>query len=144
MIAVYSVLLVLLNVVKFLIYRRARTLEKKYTRLSLATRKLAERPNGRQGNSNRHDVFTHARQQFELGKLVHRRDRVEAKYFAWQARNEKFARVVNAVKAWKGKKLPYLCGVADVSLVLYLVDYLGLGRIDLSQLAQTISTLIAK
>jgi hypothetical protein len=140
MIALYTLIVVLLGVVSFLVAWRAKALEKKFSRVSLAAAKLSTLP--LKSGTGRGDVCQSAKQQFELGRLVHLRDRLEGKYFRWQKLAEKVTRMVKSVRQWKGRKLPYTFGVIDVSALLYLVDRLGLAFIDLSQLAEMASSLL--
>jgi hypothetical protein len=143
MIVLYSVSLALLRSVLFLVSRRVRVLERKYTRVSLAAGKLVQQPVLRPGNS-RADLCQSARQQYELGRLVQRRDWLESRHFAWQVRQEKLSKQVKRMQDWKGRKLPYLLGITDVTLGLWGMDSVGLARIDFSQLLQTFQTLLAQ
>lgn len=144
MIALYTLALAFLRLVAALVQRRAKRLERKYTRVSLATAKLAGQPLPRQGNHGRADPYLSARQQYELGRLVCQRDRLEAKHFAWQLRHERVARLANSLRHWKGRRLPYVAGIIDVALALFLIEQAGQGTVDLSQLFQTASELIAR
>jgi hypothetical protein len=142
MILLYSAILLILGVVNFLIARRVKSLEKKFSRVSLATSKLANQPL-RPGGS-RADMCASAKQQFDLGKLVHQRDRLEAKYYGWQKVSDRMTRWVKGARAWKGRKLPYTFGVIDVSMLLYAVDRFGLGQVDLSHLLQMIQSAVTR
>jgi len=144
MIALYTVILLLLGVVAFVVRLRAKTLERKFSRLALTVTQLAGQAPHRSGNSGRAEACLAAKHQFELGQLIQKRDRFEGKYFRWQHTAEKFSKWVKAVRAWKGRKLPYTFGVIDVSVLLYLVDHFGLGRVDLTSLADTISKLLTR
>ena len=139
MILLYTLLVVLVGLVHFLVARRAKALEKKFSRVSLATAKLATL--GPRAGNSRADLCVSARQQFELGRLVVQRDRLERKYFRWQHAGERLSRLVARLRQWKGKKLPYTMGVLDVSTALYFVDRYGLGHVDLSAIVQALSTL---
>ena len=59
---------------------------------------------------------------------MNRRDRAEARHFAWQAGAEGLDRWARRLRDWKGRKLPYTMGVVDVWLVLTLIDHLGVGQ----------------
>ena len=144
MIILYTVLLTFLRAVAFVLRRRARALERKYLHIARAADKLAQQPVHRPGNANRPDPYKSARQQFELGRLVHLRDRVEARHFAWQLRHEKFSKRVKALQQWKGRRLPYLLGALDLALVLLAVDHFGLGTVDLTPLDQTLRALLTR
>lgn len=140
MILLYTSVLLLLGILHFLVARRAKSLEKKFSAVSLAAAKLAGQP--RPGNGGRGDACSFAKHQFELAKLAFQRDKLESKYCHWQHCGEKLGNAVKAVRHWKGRKLPYTFGVVDVSMLLYAVDRLGLAYIDLSQLVETVSAAI--
>ena len=125
MILLYSTLIFLLGAAQFLIGRRARSLEKKYMRVAQETDALVKQSAYKDGNSNKADPCMMAKRQYLLGQFVQKRDRVEAKYTAWQEWAEKFGHWVARVKSWKGKKLPYTFGAVDVTCVLGVIDYLG-------------------
>jgi hypothetical protein len=125
MILLYSSLIFVLGAVKFLIGRRVKALEKKYARVAKEADQTLKQSIFKEGNSTRLDPYVTAKRQYMLGLLAQKRDRVEAKYAAWQEFADKFGRYVAHVKSWKGKKLPYTFGAVDVACVLGLVDYLG-------------------
>ena len=125
MILLYTSLVVVLAVVKFLVASRARSLEKKYARVAKEADNLIRQPLFREGNSSRIDPYASAKRQYLLGHLTQKRDRLEEKYTAWQERAERFGRYLSNVRSWKGKKLPYTLGALDVMFVLGLLDYLG-------------------
>src|SRR5260370_9496068 len=128
MILIYSSVLLVLGVVKFLIVRHAKALEKKYVRVAKEADTLLKQPSHREGNSSRIDPYVAAKRQYLLGLLAQKRDRVEAKYAAWQVFSEKFGRFVCGVQRWKGRKLPYTFGAADVACLLRPIDYLGVSE----------------
>lgn len=140
MIVLYSALLLFLGGLRWLVQRRARALERAYTKVALNVEKLAQQPLRRQGNSGRPDPYQSARQQYELGRLVQRRDTLEARHFAWQHRADRLGRLIQSWHSCKGRTLPYALGALDVSVFLYAVDQLGLGTVDLSQLMELIQT----
>lgn len=128
MIFLYTLLVVLLGTAHFLVKRRVAALEKKYARAAKEADTLLRQSNVRDGNSNRLDPCQAAKRQFLLGQAAQKRDRVEAKYSAWQHASERTGKLVARLKNWKGKKLPYTLGVLDVAGALALVDYLGFGQ----------------
>jgi hypothetical protein len=125
MIFLYSTFVVLLGIAGFLTRRRAKTFEARYTRVAREADQVLRQKDFRDGNSNRQDPYLAAKKQYQLGVLAQKRDRIEARYTAWQARAEKIGRFTARVRSWKGRKLPYVFGVLDVASVLALVDYLG-------------------
>jgi hypothetical protein len=145
MILLYTLALFLLGVIKMLIGWRVAFLERRYTRAALAVVKLLREPAFRDGNGNRGDVGQSAKRQYQLGVLVQQRDYLEAKHDRWQLRAEKIGAAVNAVRSWKGRKLPYTLGVLDVSGLLYLIDYLGAGEYaNVRHLVQMATALFTK
>jgi hypothetical protein len=128
-ILLYSSFVFVLGVAKFLIGRRVKALEKKFGRVAKEADALVKQPSFREGNSNRIDPYVVAKRQYLLGLLAQKRDRVEAKYAAWQIFSEKFGRFVGRVQGWKGRKLPYTLGAVDVAFVLGVIDYLGFSEV---------------
>jgi len=128
MILFYTLLMLLLGMVKLLLSVRARGLERKFTRVSAAVDQLLRQPDHKPGNSNKVDPCASAKRTLMLGQLVEQRDRVEAKYFAWQRSADRVAHCISVVREWKGKKLPYTLGAVDVWMLLSLVDYFGVAQ----------------
>jgi hypothetical protein len=127
MLFLYVSLILLLLVARFLIRRRVVGLERKYARAARQTDELFREPRpARPGNSNKPpDPYLVARQAYVLGQAVERRERVEAKYIAWQKFADRFGGLVAGLRGWKGRKLPYAVGVLDVLLAAGVLDYLG-------------------
>ncbi|MGE3803287.1 MAG: hypothetical protein AB7K24_01295 [Gemmataceae bacterium] len=124
MILFYSLLIVCLSVMAWALNRRVAALENKFGQAAVVVDKLAEEMDVKPGNRSR-DPCVQARQQFRLGQLVEKRDRIEEKYTAWSERAERFAGWLARVKEWKGRKLPYTFGALDMSALFYLIDRLG-------------------
>lgn len=124
MILLYTTLILVLSTVLFLVKRRAARLERHYARLANEASTLLPSPSHR-GNGKDLDPGETARRQYELGLAVQKRDRIEARYTAWQESTEKLERVRQRLRAWKGKTLPYTFGILDVTGLLGLLDYLG-------------------
>ena len=144
MILLYSFVLGLLGGVKFVLARRANSLGRAYSALSQAVQKRLKASNHKPGNAA-FDPCALAKNQFELGVLVQKRDRAEAKHFAWQARAEKVGRWLEGLRSWKGRKLPYTLGVVDVWLALAAVDQLGVGEfVSARRLYDLVVTLLAQ
>lgn len=131
MIFMYTVVLLVLGLVKVIVARRAAYLEGKYVRAANDAARLAHLASLKPGNasSSRDQWAENAKRQYELGQLVLKRDRLETKHYAWQLWADRLARWVSRVRHWKGQKLPYTMGVLDVWLVLYGLDYLGFGQV---------------
>lgn len=125
MIFFYTFLLLSLGAVKLLIDRRAARLERKYERTAKDADRLLREPVFRMGNASKPDLCQSAKRYYQLGGVVQRRDRLEAKYAAWQARADRLGAWVTRLRAWKGVKLPYTFGALDVSCLLYAIDYFG-------------------
>jgi hypothetical protein len=145
MIVLYSLLLLLLGVVKFLIDRRAASLERKHARLAKETHTLLHGSNPREGNSGKPDPYLNARRQYLLGALIQKKERLEARCLSWRGFAEKYARWVKGVRGWKGKVLPYTFGVIDVGCLLHLMDYYGAGQYtSLPVLVEHVRTLLSR
>lgn len=143
MIVLYTVLLLAAGALKFLIGRRARSLEGRYVQAAVAAGNLAREPIHRPGSKL--DPCEIARRQYQLGSLVQRRDRLEARYHCWQQKAERLGKFVALLKHWKGKKLPYTMGVVDVSFLMYLVDRLGMGEYaSVARLVQLATTYLSR
>ena len=129
MILFYTLVLFLLVAVKFLTARRAAALERKFSRVALTAEKLIREPVYRAGNGSLMDPYQVAKRQFQLGLLIQKRDRLEGKCMTWQKLAEGVERVADSVRSWKGRKLPYTFGALDVSMLLALIDYFGVGEV---------------
>jgi len=127
MILLYTLMLIALATVSYLVKLRAARLEHKYARVALECDRLASQQLFKEGNSNRIDACKSARRQYELGQLVDKRERLESKHFRWQLLADKLNRWLTRLRAWKGRKIPYTLGAVDVWLVMSVVDKLGVG-----------------
>jgi hypothetical protein len=114
-----------LTALRKLLARRAARLERKYTAAALEAETLAKQMQTRPGNASHADVLTTARRQYEIGRLVQNRDRLETRYAVWQNRADRAAKLENRLANWKGRTVPYLLGVADVILVLFALGRAG-------------------
>jgi hypothetical protein len=145
MIFLYSVLLLVLGTLRLVVQRRATSLGRAYSALAEAVQKRLRETLYKPGNGGKTDVCQAAKVQFELGSLVARRDRVEAKHFAWQHRADKLGRWVTTLRTWKGKKLPYTLGAVDIWLALSAVDALGVGEfVSARRLIDLVTGLLAQ
>ena len=114
MILLYAFLALLLGAGVLLAGLRTRILERRYVRAAEAADKLAAQLNLRGGNCNLPDPLKTAKRQFELGRLVEFRDRIEEKYDVWEARAEACRRRRNSLLTRKGRFAPYAFGVVDM------------------------------
>ena len=145
MIFLYTFLLVFLGAIKMLIDRRVAALERKYSRAARESDNLVREPWYKGGNSNRPDPAQAAKRQYLLGLMVQKRERLEGKYAVWQDRAERLGKLVARIRGWKGKTLPYTLGVVDVSFVLYLIDYFGVGQyVSAHNLVRWVTALISR
>ena len=145
MILVYALLILLLVVARYVIVRRVASLERKYVRVARSTDELLKAQAPRPGNSGKPDPYAAARQAYRLGQAVERRERVEARYCAWQKFAERFGARVAQVHGWKGRKLPYLVGALDVLLILGTLDYLGYReRLSAQAVVDFVTSLVSK
>jgi hypothetical protein len=141
MILLYLSLLLLLGLLRLLVAVRVRLLEKKYARAARDAQVLAQQSAYKPGNGSRVDPYASAKQQYQLGSLVHKRDRAEARYAAWQASSEKLGRLLLRIRSFKGRFVPYVFGAVDVVLVLALLSLLGHG--DLNPVARLVERITA-
>lgn len=145
MILLYTLLLVFLGALKLVLDRRVASLERKYSRTAREADNLVREPLYKGGNSNRPDPAQIAKRQYLLGRLVQKRERLEGKYTAWQDRADRLAKLVARIRGWKGKTLPYTLGIVDVSMVLYLIDYFGVGHyLSAPNLVRVVTALISR
>jgi hypothetical protein len=145
MILLYTFLVFFLVAVKVLTDRRVAGLERKYAKTAGKVDQLWRVPVFKEGSNTRLDPCLMAKRQYQLGLLVQKRDQLEGKHEAWQARADRVARWLRRVRGWKGKKLPYTFGVVDVSLLLYLIDQLGVAQyVGMRHLAQQVVALISR
>jgi hypothetical protein len=141
MIILYTSLLVLLVGARFLVRRRAASLERKYAAVLKQAHALLREPLPREGNSGRNDAYQTAKRNFQLGAIAQKKEALEARHAAWQGRADRLGRWVQSVRAWKGRKLPYLLGGVDVFSALCVLEYLGVGdRFSPRHLAQLVTT----
>jgi hypothetical protein len=133
---------------RFVVNRRVAQLEKKYIRAADAADHLLAETIAKDGGrveqpltiagvpvqkrtmvkEVRPDAAQMAKRHYLLGLVVQKRDRLEEKHLAWERRADKLNALVERVRAWKGRKLPYTLGVLDVSTLMYLIDRYGLGE----------------
>jgi hypothetical protein len=141
MILLYTSLIIVLGLAKFLIGRRVASLEKKYIRVAKEADALVKQSTFRDGNGSRVDPYATAKRQYQIGLLAQKRDRVEAKYAAWQKTADRFGRYVTNLRSWKGKTLPYTFGAVDVVFILGAIDYFGFGQyVSVRALVQLITS----
>jgi hypothetical protein len=141
MIILYTSLLVLLMGTRFLVKRRAAGLERKYAAVLKQANALLREPSHREGNSGKADAYQTAKRNFQLGAIAQKKETLEARHAAWQGRADRLGRWVQSVRAWKGRKLPYLLGGIDVFSVLCVLEYLGLGdRLSPRHVVQLVTT----
>lgn len=126
MLLIYTLVVVLLGTVHFVLRRRVASLEKKFTRVASQAGHFARQTLPKEGNGKQSDPLLVAKRQYELGRLVQQRDRLEARHHVWLGRTEKFGRLLTALRGWKGRTLPYTFGALDVYGVFHLIDNLGL------------------
>ncbi len=124
MIPLYALLRAVLAGVKAVFASKASRLERKYTKAALAAEALARQLQTKPGNGHL-DPFATAKSHYEFGRLVDNRDRLEEKFLAWQGRADGVGRAAKKLADWKGRAVPYLCGVIDLGVVLAALHLLG-------------------
>jgi len=144
MFLVYTLVLLLLVVVRFVVARRVAALEKKYIRIARATDELLKTSAQKPGNNTKPDPYAAARASYLLGQAVERRERLETLYCAWQKAAEGLKNAIGTLRGWKGRKLPYVIGALDVLMILGALDYLGYGeQISARALVQLFRSFVA-
>jgi hypothetical protein len=141
MVVLYTSLLLVLGTAGFLIRRRALSLERRYSALLKQTNTLLREPLPREGNSARTDPYLTAKRNYQLGVLAEKKEGLEGKHYAWQARADRVGRWIKNLRAWKGRRLPYVFGAFDVFTALCVLEYVGLGdRLSPHHLVQVVRT----
>lgn len=143
MVVFYYVVLFFLRICQLLTQARARSLEKAYSKIALRVKEMAGVPELNDRKNNKVDLFQTAKMQYELGRLVEQKDRMEAKHFAWQQSAEKMKSRVDHIQKWHGRKVPYVMGMIDLAVLLTVLNALQYIRIDASVLIHMLESSIA-
>ena len=130
----YAVVLFALSGLRAVLSLRAGALERKYSRAAVAAELAGRTLQTKPGTASASDPYTQAKRQYELGRLVEARDRAEDVYLAWQAKADKVGYKARRLRAWTGRTVPYLLGVADAVLA---VVALGLTVGDVARTVRT-------
>lgn len=130
MILVYALIVLLLGSTTLLTRWRARSLERRYARAARQADAIAKELTFRGGNSSRPDAFVTAKRQYELGRWVQIRDRLEEKHDAWEARAGKFSTLKNRLQTCQGRFLPYMLGAVDVLGAFLALNVFGVVNPD--------------
>jgi hypothetical protein len=125
MVPLYALLTLVVAALKGLLSARAARVERKYAKAAKEAEAVARAVQAKP-TTGAVDPYAVAKSQYELGRLVEKRDDLEAKTLAWQARAEKAAVVLAKLRGLNGRLVPYLMGVVDVGLVLVVLSTLGL------------------
>ncbi len=126
MILVYALIVLMLGMLAALTGWRARALERRYARAARQADALAKDLSFRSGNNSKPDAFLTAKRQYELGRLVQIRDRLEEKHDKWQARAGKCRSLKNRLQNCKGRFLPYALGAVDVVGAFLVLSVFGI------------------
>jgi hypothetical protein len=144
MIFLYSFVLLLLGSVKLLVQRRSAVLGRRYSALARSVQSLLTAAHKAAG-AGKADLCQLAVQHYELGLLAQKRDRLEARHFAWQAWAERLGRWFQRLRNCQGRTVPYLLGVIDVCLVLAVLEFSGTSAYASAHgLAQLMTELFAR
>ena len=144
MILLYTTLVGFLVVLRWLVVRRVRSLEKRYARAA-AEADAVLKSTAVKAQNGRPDPVAEAKRQYQLGQVAAKRDAVEARYTSWQTFSEKVGRWLAGVRSWRGRKLPYTLGVLDVVGLFALVDALGFGQYaSVGALTQLVVTMVRR
>ncbi len=124
MVPLYALLTMAVTALKSLLSARAARVERKYAKAAkeaeAVARQVQAKPTG-----GAVDPYAQAKSHYELGRLVEKRDALEAKTLAWQARADKAAVALATLRGMNGRLVPYLMGIVDVGLVLTALNFLG-------------------
>ncbi len=129
MIVLYLFALIALAVLHALVRFRVSRLEKRFARTAAEADSLLKASQSRGGN-NRPDPYQSVKQQYELALLALKRDHSEARYGRWQAFSERFGASRRRLGGYRGRLLPYLCGLVDVAGVVLLAQRFDVGLTD--------------
>lgn len=130
MILIYALIVLLLGMTIAFTGWRARALERRYARAARDADVLAKELSFRGGNSPRPDTFQTAKRQYELGRLVQIRDRLEAKHDKWDARAGMYRVLKSRLVNCKGRFLPYVLGAVDVVGAFLALSVFGIVNPD--------------
>ena len=144
MIVLYALGLALLGVATFITGRRARNLERKYVAAAKDAERLSHDLTMRGGNRGQVDPCASARKTYELGRLVQKRDQLEAKYTNWETRSERLARTRKGLRQWKGRLAPYALGAIDAALVIAGLAYIGAVQIDPREVIEKVRAVVLR
>jgi hypothetical protein len=133
MVVLYLFARLLLGGFHLLLRWRVRRLEKRYVRFAADADALLAGA-AKRGGTNRHDPFVNAKLQYDLALLAKKRDRVEDRYLSWQKFSERFGSLRGRVAGYRGRLLPYLFGLVDVTAVVLVLGRLGGGVEDVRAL----------
>lgn len=125
MVPLYALLTLVVAAVKGALVALAARVERKYAKAAKEAEAVAKLVQAKPA-SGAVDPYAVAKSQYELGRLVEKRDALEAKTLAWQARSEKAGVLLAKLRGLNGRLVPYLMGVVDVGLVLAGLNLLGL------------------
>jgi hypothetical protein len=125
MVPLYALLTLAVAALKSLLAARAARVERKYAKAAKEAETVARQVQAKPAGGAV-DPYAAAKSHYELGRLVEKRDALEAKTLAWQARAEKAAAVFAKLRGMNGRLVSYLMGVVDVGLVLTALNLLGL------------------
>jgi hypothetical protein len=125
MVPLYALMMTAVAAVKGALAARASRVERKYAKAAKEAEAVARLVQAKPAGGAT-DPYAVAKSQYELGRLVEKRDALEAKTLAWQARAEKAAALLAKLKGVNGRLVPYLMGVVDVGLALTALNFLGL------------------
>lgn len=125
MFPIFAMMLLVLSAFRAVLAGRAGRFERKYTRAAVAAEETARSLQTKPGTSSQPDPYTQAKRQYELGRLVENRDKLESVYLTWEARAERVAHKLRNLRNWKGRSVPYLIGLIDAGMIAVLLWKFG-------------------
>ena len=129
MLVVYLLARLVLAFAHLFVRFRVRRLEKRFVNHAGKVSSLLE-ASAKRGGTNKNDSCLVAKQQYELALAGLQRDRVEARYTSWQSFSERFGKFRAALAGFRGRLVPYLFGLADVTGLVVLMNQFSVGVND--------------
>ena len=133
MVVLYLFARLVLGVVHLLVRWRVARLERRFIRLAGEADALLKTSMQR-GGTNRSDPFVAARNQYDLALLAKKRDRVEERYLSWQKFSERFGAFRRGVAGYRGRWLPYVFGLVDLSAIVLTLSHFGIDVMEMRSL----------
>src|SRR4051794_40243137 len=134
MVVLYLFARLFLGLFHLLVKGRVARLEKRYVRLAAEADTLLKASGQRGGNTKVADPFANAKTQLDLALVAKKRDGVEARYLSWQKFSERVGSARRGLAGYRGRLLPYVFGLVDVTAVVLVLNQLAVGVAEVRSL----------